>query len=405
MSHQPYPRGRRSHRSLVALPFVAGAVAVLLLVSAWTTYEVSADAWLAAGGMIAFTTVGSLIEVRRPGQAVGRICLAMGGLLVAGGLLRIAAASLDAQPGHLPPLGAILAVISTTCFSFSLFVSGPLLISRFPDGRESGRLAGLTDLLLVLMTALGLMTAFRPGALTYGWIEPVDNPLGISGIPFLSDESSPGGFIVYIAVTALAASGLARRYLRGDSVRRAQIRWFAASIGVSLALLALLFASSGNESLNSFAWNAWFVSLFLPPVAIAIAILRYRLYDIDRIISNTIGYGVVTVVLSAVFVSVNLVLISVLSRLVEAEDNGIAVAGATLAAAALFNPVRIRVQRAVDQRFHRARYDAERTVAGLAARLRDEVDVARLREDIVDVVVRSVEPTGAELWLRPGGTR
>jgi hypothetical protein len=404
MSHQPYPRGRRSHRSLVALPFVAGAVAVLLLVSAWTTYEVSADAWLAAGGMIAFTTVGSLIEVRRPGQAVGRICLAMGGLLVAGGLLRIAAVSLDAQPGHLPPLGAILAVISATCFSFSLFMSGPLLISRFPDGRDSGRLAALTDLSLVLMTALGLMTAFRPGALTYGWIEPVDNPLGVSGIPFLDDESF-AGFFVYIAATALAASGLVRRYLRGDSVRRAQIRWFAASIGVSLALLALVFTSSDNESLNSFAWNAWIVSLLLPPVAIAIAILRYRLYDIDRIVSNTIGYGLVTVILSAVFVSVNLVMISVLSRMVAAEDNNIAVAAATLAAAALFNPVRARVQRAVDHRFHRARYDAERTVAGLAARLRDEVDVARLREDIVDVVVRSVEPTGAELWLRPGAMR
>jgi len=405
MSHQHNPQDRRSHRSVVVLPFVAGAVAILLLASAWTTYEVSADVWLAASGMIAFSIVGSMIEVRRPGQAVGRICLAMSGLLVAGGLLRVAAASLDAQPGHLPPLGAILAVISTTCFSFSLFVSGPLLISRFPDGRESGRLAGLTDLSLVLMAALGLMTAFRPVPLEFGWIEPVDNPLGISGIPFLSDESFGGGFIVYIAATGLAASGLVRRYLRGDSVRRAQIRWFAASIGVSLALLALVFASSGNESLNSLAWSAWMVSLFLPSVAIAIAILRYRLYDIDRIVSNTIGYGVVTVVLSAVFVSVNLVMISVLSRMVAAEDNSIAVAAATLAAAALFNPVRIRVQRAVDHRFHRARYDAERTVAGLAARLRDEVDVTRLREDIVDVVVRSVEPTGAELWLRPGASR
>ena len=139
------------------------------------------------------------------------------------------------------------------------------------------------------------------------------------------------------------------------------------------------------------------------PIAIGIAILRYRLYDIDRIVSNAIGYGLVTVVLSAVFVSVNLLLVAVFSQIVVGlEGNGIAVAAATLVAAALFTPVRRRIQRTVDHRFHRARYDAERTAAGLAARLRDEVDVARLRDEIVHVVTRSVEPTAAALWLRRG---
>jgi hypothetical protein len=150
----------------------------------------------------------------------------------------------------------------------------------------------------------------------------------------------------------------------------------------------------------------WIASLLLPPIAIAIAILRYRLYDIDRIVSNAIGYGMVTVVLSAVFVSVDLLLVAVFSQVVAGlEGNGIAVAAATLVAAALFSPVRQRVQRAVDQRFHRTRYDAERTVAGLSARLRDEVDIGRLRDDILDVVVRSVEPEVAQLWLRRGLSR
>ena len=125
------------------------------------------------------------------------------------------------------------------------------------------------------------------------------------------------------------------------------------------------------------------------------------MYDIDRIVSNAIGYGIVTVVLSAIFVTVNLLLVAVLSQIVVGlAGNGIAVAAATLVAAALFTPVRHRVQRAVDHRFHRARYDAERTVVAFATRLRDEVDVNRLRQDILDVVIRSVEPTGVELWLR-----
>jgi hypothetical protein len=142
------------------------------------------------------------------------------------------------------------------------------------------------------------------------------------------------------------------------------------------------------------------VGLISIPIAIAIAILRYRLYDIDRIVSNAIGYGIVTIVLSAIFVTVNLVLIAVFSRVVTGfEGNGIAVAAATLVAAALFTPVRRRVQGIVDHRFHRARYDAERTVVGSAARLRDEVtsSVARGHPHVAS---RTVEPTGAYLWLR-----
>ena len=153
-----------------------------------------------------------------------------------------------------------------------------------------------------------------------------------------------------------------------------------------------MIASSGNDALNGIAWALWIASLLLPPIAIAIAILRYRLYDIDRIVSNAIGYGVVTVVLFAVFAGVNVVLVSQVSPLVNNE--GIAVAASTLLVAALFNPLRTRVQRAVDRRFHRARYDADEMVQDFAARLRDELDLATLVDDLAMIADASRRTDG-----------
>jgi hypothetical protein len=136
---------------------------------------------------------------------------------------------------------------------------------------------------------------------------------------------------------------------------------------------------------------------------IGVAILRYRLYDIDRIVSNTIGYGLVTVVLFGIFIAVNLVLVSQVSPLVNNE--GVVVAGSTLLVAALFNPLRTRVQRAIDRRFHRAHYDSERMVAEFTARLRDELDLPTLATELASTTARAVQPTSAGLWLRPHGDR
>ncbi len=385
----------------MALPLVATGVAIVATVLAAAGDRLSEILWLVTGGMIAFTTVGALIEDRRPRQVVGRICLTIGVLLVANGLLFIAAATLDDLPGRVPPLGAVLAVIAAAIFTLVVLLSGPLLISRFPDGREPGRSAILVDGLLAVAGATVLTGALRPGPIEYGWIEAVDNPLAIAGIPFVgSDAAFTVAFVAYGLASILASVGLVRRYVRGTSVVRAQIRWIAAAIGISIVLFVLLFLTTGNDALNGAVWSAWILSFLLPPIAIGIAILRYRLYDIDRIISNTIGYGLVSLVLVGLFIVVNLglqggLLISITG------SNPLAVAASTLLVAVSFNPLRRRIQRVVDRRFHRATYDAERTVAGLAGRLRDEVDIARLRQEILDVVDRSFEPTDVHLWLRP----
>lgn len=228
------------HRILVALPLVATAVAIVVTVSAAAGDRLSEAGWLAIGGMTVFTTVGALIEDRRPGHAVGRVCLTIGVLLVASGLVFIAAATLDSLPGRVPPLGAALAVIGSAIFTLVVLLSGPLLISPFPDGREPGRSAVLVDGLLVVSGAVVLTGVLRPGPIEYGWIEAVDNPLAVAGIPFVgSDAAFTVAFVVYGLASILASVGLVRRYAPGSSVVRAQIRWFGAAIGTSIDIVRL----------------------------------------------------------------------------------------------------------------------------------------------------------------------
>ena len=383
---------------------VAATIAIVGTALTATSGPLSPDVFLPAGFIIIFTTVGTLIEARRPGQVVGRICLGFVWLIVVSALMIAGAAILDSRPGRIPALGAALAVVGSAGASLTILLSGPLLISRFPDGRDAGRLASLVDGLLVLAVAMAVAGIFRPGPIELGNIEHVDNPLGIRGVPLVgTDELASLILVTYAVLMSLSTIGLLRRYRRGSTVVRAQIRWFGASVGLSFGLLVLVFASSGNDGFNNVAWGSWIVSLILPPIAIGIAILRYRLYDIDRIVSNAIGYGLVTVALFGIFFAVNVTLVSNVSSL--AGNSGIVVAATTLLVAALFNSLRIRVQRRVDRRFHRARYDADRMVAEFSGRLRDEVEITRLRQDILDVVDRSVAPDGVGLWLRPGPAR
>ena len=236
----------------------------------------------------------------------------------------------------------------------------------------------------------------------FGWVESVPNPLAVRGIPFLdSDAAFTFGWLCYALALALSFFVLALRFVRGSAVVRAQVRWLAAAIGVSMILIGALFLTENNSALSETVWTLWMLSLLLPPVAIGIAILRYHLYDIDRIVSNAIGYSIVTVILFATFAAVNLTFVAFLTPLVKGE--GIAVAASTLVVAALFQPLRVRVQRRVDRRFHRARDHADRTAAEFSERLRDEVDIAAVTRDLRDTVAASIKPARIDLWLRNAG--
>ena len=205
-------------------------------------------------------------------------------------------------------------------------------------------------------------------------------------------------FVAYLAALVLASVGLALRYRRSDPVERLQIRWVAAN---GLAILAAVPVLIINPfGLGDGAWLVWLLATAFVPFSVAVAILRYHLYDIDRVISNAIGYGLVSIVLFAIFGAVNLALVSNVSPFVK--DEAIAVAASTLLVAALFNPVRGRIQRLVDRRFHRAHYDAERMVVDFAARLRDELDLPTLASELAATTIRAVQPTTAGIWLRTG---
>jgi hypothetical protein len=195
------------------------------------------------------------------------------------------------------------------------------------------------------------------------------------------------------------------RYRRAGPLEREQVKWLAAVaiVGGTAFTIAIL---SGDAVITPLFWFIGFLALVALPIAIAIAITRYHLYDIDRIVSRTIGYGVVTVVLFAVFGASIIGLQTLVSGAMAGPSTQIdplVVAASTLVVAALFNPLRIRVQAVVDRRFHRARYDAERTVAGFAGRLRDELDLATLAAELRRTTVEAVEPSTTGVWLRAGG--
>ena len=163
-------------------------------------------------------------------------------------------------------------------------------------------------------------------------------------------------------------------------------------------LVGLLATSILGSALDGLVWAPAIISFALPPVAIGIAVLRYRLYEIDRIVSRTISWALLTVILGATFILVVLVLQTVVAPITGSSE--LAVAGSTLLVAALFQPIRRRVQHVVDRRFNRTRYDAESTVSAFAARLRDEVDLERLRAEVLATATQTVEPSAVALWLR-----
>jgi hypothetical protein len=260
-----------------------------------------------------------------------------------------------------------------------------LLRQDFPKG---------TNLVAVLLSFGGAFGPWTSGPL------PGQNPLRIMGaVP------DAVGFLLgplTVLVPLLTIASLVIRYQRAAGIERAQLKWFAFVVGISAPALLVGFSLYGNDGVELIVSNVALLVAYagfaLLPVAIGIAVLRYHLYEIDRLISRTISYGVLTAIVAGLFVGFILVFQAVLAPVTG--SNELAVAGSTLLAAALFQPIRRRVQRIVDRRFNRSRYDAERTVAAFAERLRDEVDLEQLRAEILATVTATVEPSSVSLWLR-----
>jgi len=248
---------------------------------------------------------------------------------------------------------------------------------------------------------LSMAAAFEPGPLVS---TPVDNPLGLAGAPGVVASVLAGiGGLLHVGSLAAALVCMALRFRSSRGTERQQLRWVAAgAAGAAGAVLGLL-AVVGLLTLQDHGIlpGAWVVALALAlpcvPVSVTVAVLRYRLWDLDRLISRTVTYALVTAVLVVPY----LLVVGGAGRL-AAGAGSLAVAAATLAAAVLSAPLRRRLQRAVDRRFNRRRYDAAQTIAAFSLRLRDQVDLDTLSAELLEVVDRAVQPTRAAVWLRPG---
>ncbi len=274
------------------------------------------------------------------------------------------------------PGSALARTVGDALFYYPVLIALVGVPLVFPDGRlPSPRFRWVVLLMIVCMIA---------------WI---------IGAVFRTDELGPVVLISTLVSFGGAATAITLRFRRGNPVQRQQVKWLAAVV-----LLAAIVFPTGFLLFNDFydlsvALNVIGVgALFALPVVIGVAILRYRLYDIDRIISRTVSWAVVTGTLAAVFAGAVISLQAALAGFTQGQT--LAVAASTLVAFALFQPVRRRVQAAVDRRFNRARYDGERTAAAFADRLRDQVDLPMLAADLDATVRRAIAPATLGLWLR-----
>jgi len=346
------------------------------------------------------SVVGGIIEWRRPGHAIGRL------LMLSGPLYALIAAGWTTA-GMLEPLvdpqlyrvvnwgGALLSYPSVALIAGWV----PLL---FPTGRLPGPRWRIPVGMLVVLSGIGQIAWAVQPVWTVNGIARV-SPIGIDGWPAFLQPFVDAIPLELIAFIALAVAGQITRYRRGDRVERLQIRWFAAAVAVLGAglggVLVEMAVRTGDGPLVSAL--VFYAGILAMPIAIGIAVTRYRLYEIDRLISRTIGWALVTGVLLAIFAGGVLAIQALLAGITQGQT--LAVAASTLVAFALFQPVRRRVQTAVDRRFDRARYDGERTVAAFAERMRDQVDLAELETDIARTVGSALRPSSTSLWIRRPG--
>jgi hypothetical protein len=350
---------------------------------------------LTAATVIA-AVVGAVIAGRQPSHPVGWLLVTMGlSLSLSGVLSDYRMYGLVARPGSLPAAGYLaglangINIVYVSCAGFILLLTptGTLPSRRW---RWWARVVAVATVVFVL----GEVVSTQP---FYPEHPEIGSPIGVQALaePPL-DLLVPLAGLVVLAALVAGAWSLVGRFRRARGIERAQLRWLAWGAALAATLLVLAFAElvwHGDTALWQAAIGACLVSLLL---ATGAAVLRYRLYDVDRILSRTLAYALLTLLLGAGYVSVVLGL----GRLLPSESSSLVVAAATLAVAAAFQPLRRRVQALVDRRFNRRRYDAARIIEGFAARLRDQVDLDALHGELLAVVDQTVQPTRASLWLR-----
>ena len=360
---------------------------------------------------LAFPIVGALVASKRPRNPIGWICLTAGlfWMLIAIGDQSTAYGL--ATTGS-PPGPVMLDALTLFAWAPPVGLLGTFMVMLFPDGRLPSRrwrpLAWFSGAAILLAS---VALELEPGRLPYRG--GVRNPLGIEGHPWVQVVAVICILLLPLCIIASALS-LISRYRRSDREVRQQIKWlaFAASfVGVTYLSALIgglflapdsLFTEGKSPAWVSLLFSAVLISYAGIPTAIGIAILKYRLYDIDILINRTLVYGSLTATLAA-FYFAGVAATQTTFRAITGQEQQpqLAVVISTLAIAALFGPLRRRIQIVIDRRFYRRKYDSARILATFSARLRDEVDLKSLSDDLLEVVRETMQPAHVSLWLRP----
>lgn len=342
-----------------------------------------------------WAVMGAVIVVRRPDNIVGWLLWLVGvGLAVSLVGQSWSFISVIRAGGALPgtTFGAWLSWLFTPMLALALIVP-PLL---FPDGRlMSRRWVIVLVLALAAIAGLALGAILKPGPLDFADFA-IENPTGVPGLAEVARTLLDLSGFVLLPCLLLAALAAFMRFRGGTSIERQQLKWFGSAMG--LAALGLTGAATLPQPIGIACYITMTIALGLVPVAIGMAILRYRLYDIDRFVGRTVAYATVTAVLAAAFVATNLVLQALLANVTGGET--FTTAASTLLVAGLFQPLRRRVQGPIDRRFNRARVDAEHVLAAFANQTRDQVDFDALHDAVLGAMDEAVAPSRSAIWLR-----
>jgi len=394
--------------ALTALSTVLLVLAVVLLV---LNRELGFDALSPHLVLVpGFGVVGLVLAVRRPGHAIGWLFVGMG--LVAAiqaFAVEYALRALVTAPGSLPA-ASWMAWLATWTWSLNLPALA-LLLLLFPDGRvPSPRWRVVPWLLAVAVAGITVWVMLRPDPIDLGVVR-IANPAAVAALddPAIQTVGLLPDILalltLFVGSVACAMAPFVRRR-RAEPIQRQQLKWLAFVAGGSglAGATGFLLATSENSAATIVGGLLLLVALVGIavgiPVAVGLAILRYRLYDIDRVINRALVYGLLTAVLGLGYAGVVLVLGQLFGGVGERTPSW-AVAGATLAVAALFQPARRRIQQVVDRRFNRRKYNAAQTIEAFSARLRDQIDLDTLSAELLAIVDQTTEPTRVSIWLRP----
>ncbi len=386
--------------AMCALSLALTALSLLLLVLNLSYPSVHIfDHWLDSTlAAISFSTVGAVVASRSlPDNLIGWLFCATGLVFAVAHLAaQYAIYTLLAHPGSLPA-GEAAAWISSWLWVPQLGLVGFVLL-LFPNGRLLSRRWRWFAALSVLLLLMGAVTAAFSPAPVIG-LGPIYNPLAVESLPNNAYKLVEPGVNT---LNVVAVASLFIRLRRAREVERQQIKWFAYAVGVTISGGILAYPISeaiGSMWLGEVGLVLLVVGVLAIPISMGIAILRYRLYEIDLIINKTLVYGALTAILALLYLG-SVTVLQYLLSLLTGEGGTLAIVASTLAIAALFNPLRRRIQAFIDRRFYRRKYDARKTLEEFGSRLSEEPNLETISDDLVGVVKETMQPAHVSVWLR-----